>query len=187
MAWVIGSAMPRWRFGLRWRLALGFAVILALALGSVALFTVFAAEREVARVQVEQDRVRANRIVVSLAEFYASNGGWDGAQSFVNRISFQTEREIIVLDTEDLLVADSGLRNGGRRERNGHDRTFFDHRGDPHQPVRPQFFRAHNRRWIGDRLGDGGRPGARRYRPSVPLGFPRRPAARCGTALVPIC
>ena len=36
--------------------------------------------------------MRANRIVVSLAEFYASNGGWDGAQSFVNRISFQTER-----------------------------------------------------------------------------------------------
>ena len=132
--------MSRWRFGLRWRLAQGFAVILALALGSVALFTGFAAEREVARVQVEQDRVRANRIVVSLAEFYASNGGWDGAQSFVNRISFQTEREIIVLDTEDLLVADSGLRNGGRRERNGHDRTFFDHRGDPHQPARPQFF-----------------------------------------------
>ena len=123
--------MPRWRFGLRWRLALGFAAILALALGAVALFTGFAAEREVARVQDEQDRVRAGRIVVALAEFYASNGGWDGAQRFVNRVSFQTEREIVVLDAEDRVVAISDVHDDRRRGRNGHDRYFFD-RGFDH-------------------------------------------------------
>ena len=123
--------MPRWRFGLWWRLALGFAVILALALGSVGLFTGFAAEREVARVQDEQDRVRAGRIVVALAEFYASNGGWDGAQRFVNRVSFQTEREIVVLDAEDRVVAISDVHDDRRRGRDGHDRYFFD-RGFDH-------------------------------------------------------
>ena len=57
--------MFRWRFGLRWRLALGFTVILALTLGSVALFTGKAVDREVARVQAEQDRVRAGQVVAA--------------------------------------------------------------------------------------------------------------------------
>ena len=132
--------MSRWRFGLRWRLALGFAVILALALGSVALFTGFAAQREVARVQVEQDRVRANRVVVALAEFYETNGSWEGAQNFVNRISFQTEREIVVVDVDGQVVADSGLRNDRRRGRDDHDRTFFGRRDGLDHPMPPQYF-----------------------------------------------
>ena len=132
--------MPRWRFGLRWRLALGFAVILALALGSVAAFTGKVAEWEVASVQAEQDRVRAGRIVVALAEFYATNGSWEGVQRFVNRISFQTEREIIVLDTEGRVVADSGFHNGRHRGRDGHDREFSDHDDDPDDDVPPQYF-----------------------------------------------
>lgn len=129
--------MPRLRFGLRWRLALGFAVILALALGSVGLLTGFAAQREVSRVQVEQDRVRASRIVVALAEFYETNGGWNGAQRFVNRISFQTEREIMVLDSEGQVVADSGFHNDRRRGHDDHDRTFSD---DDDDTVPMQYF-----------------------------------------------
>ena len=132
--------MPRWRFGLRWRLALGFAVILALALGSVGLLTSFAAQREVSRVQGEQDRVRASRIVVALAEFHETNGGWNGVQRFVNRISFQTEREIIVLDSEGRVVADSGFHNGRRRRHDGHDRVFSDHDDDRKDAVPPQYF-----------------------------------------------
>lgn len=129
--------MPRWRFGLRWRLALMFAVILALALGSVALFTGKVAEREVTTVQAGQDRVRANRIVVALTEYYETNGSWDGAQSFVRRTSFQAERDIIVLDVEGEVVADSTVRNGRRGGREGPGRSFFDHRD---HPVPPEYF-----------------------------------------------
>ena len=132
--------MPRWRFGLRLKLALGFAVILTLALGSVAVFTGFAAQREVALVQLEQDRVRAGRIVLALAEFYATNGSWEGVQRFVSRISFQTEREIIVLDAEGRVVADSGFHNSRRRGHDGHGRAFSDHDDDPDDTVPPQYF-----------------------------------------------
>ena len=89
--------MPEWKFGLRLRLTLGFAVILALSTGAVAWLTDYAAERAVEQVQREQDRVRANRIVVALADFHDSGGSWRGIQDFVSRVSFQTEREIIVL------------------------------------------------------------------------------------------
>ena len=132
--------MPRWRFGLRWRLALGFAVILALALGSVALFTGKAAEREVARVQAEQDRVRAGRVVVALAEYHRANGSWDGVQEFVRRMSFQTERDIIVLDSEGRRIAESSPPNGRRRGGEGRDRRFFDHADHPDYHVPPEHF-----------------------------------------------
>ena len=132
--------MPRWRFGLRWRLALVFAVILALALGSVALFTGKVAEREVSRVQSEQDLVRANRIVVALAEFYETNGSWEGAQNFVRRTSFQAERDIIVLDAEGRVVADSARRNDRRGNRDGPGRSFFDHLDHRDHPVPPEYF-----------------------------------------------
>ncbi len=132
--------MLRWRFGLRWRLALGFAVILALALGSVAVFTGKVAEREVTSVQAEQDRVRAGRIVVALAEFHATNGGWDGVQRFVDRVSFQTEREIVVIDAHGNVVADSALDHDGPRGRERLGRIFREHGSEHDRPVPPQFF-----------------------------------------------
>ena len=131
--------MPKWRFGLRWRLALGFAVILALTLGSVAVFTGFAAHREVDRVQLEQDHVRANRIIVALAEFHADNQGWEGAQRFVNRMSFQTEREIILLNAEGKVIAEGdphARRRGGHENRR---RTFFGNEDHSRHPIPSQY------------------------------------------------
>ena len=130
--------MSRFRFGLRWRLALGFAVILALALGTVALFTGKVADREVDRVQAEQDRVRARRVMVALAEFHETNGSWDGAQEFVRRMSFQTERDIMVMDVEGRLLAESDPTDG---RRGGRERRFFGHADDEKgRTVPPEFF-----------------------------------------------
>ena len=125
---------------MRWRLALGFAAILALALGSVALFTGKVAEREVARVQADQDRVRASRVVIALAEYHSTNGNWDGVEEFVRRTSFQTERDIIVLDSEGGLVAESSPQNGRRRGGDARDRRFFDHADDSDHSVPPEHF-----------------------------------------------
>ena len=106
------------------RLVLGFAAILALSTGAVALYTGFAAHHEGAHLQSEQDRVRAHRVTVALADFYRSSGGWDGVQNFIDRISYQVEREVVALDAAGNVVGDS--RNarrwrGGRGPRENHD------------------------------------------------------------------
>ena len=133
--------MPRLKFGLQLRLALGFAAILALSTVAVAVFTSKAAEREVEAVQLELDRVRANRIAVALTDHYGSNGSWDGSQALVSRISFQTEREIVVVDPEGNVVADSRLRPPGRRGRDDRGRIFSHHSEDPdHHLPPPQYF-----------------------------------------------
>ena len=109
--------MPKFRFGLQWRLIIAFAAILALSTGSVALFTGYVAHQEVRRIQADQDRVRAIRINLALADFYRANGSWRGANEFVARIGFQMEREIIALDAHDNVVADS--RRHSRPGRDG--------------------------------------------------------------------
>ena len=124
--------MPRLRFGLRLRLALGFAIILAVATGAMAFFTSQAAERAVDTVQIGQDQARANRIVVALAQFHQANGDWHGVQRFVDRSSFQTERDIVVLDADGELVGDSRSQPEGRRRFGDRGRFFFDRHDSEH-------------------------------------------------------
>ena len=121
--------MPRFRFGLRARLATGFAVILLLSTATVALITGYAAQHEVDRVQHEQDRIRSNRIHVALADYYESTDGWEGVDKFVSRISFQSEREIVVMDSAGRIVADSRKWSGKRF-----------HFGDRNRPLPLEYF-----------------------------------------------
>ena len=121
--------MPSFRFGLRARLALGFAVILLLATSTMALFTGYAAQREVAHVQHEQDRVRSNRIHLALADYYQSTGSWQDVDKFVFRISFQSERVIVVADSEGRILADSRKWIERRLSRDAR-----------HRPLPPEYF-----------------------------------------------
>ena len=121
--------MPKLKIGLQLRLILGFAAILALATAGVALFTGYAASQAVNSVQTEQDRVRAKRINVALAEYYAATGGWRDAQDLVDRISFQTERAIVLLDADGHIIATS--REFQPRRGNG-DRWHHDWDDDHH-------------------------------------------------------
>ena len=130
--------MPRWRVGLQLRLILGFAAVLALSMAAASLCTGLAAHREVSRIQDEQDRVRAGRILAALGEYHDASGGWNGAQNFVNRIGFQSEREIVVLDVDGNVVADNRpIRR--RHDDRGH-RVLFN-AGIPRGPLPPpQYF-----------------------------------------------
>lgn len=130
--------MPRWRVGLQLRLILGFAAVLALSMAAASLCTGFAAHSEVSRIQGEQDRVRALRILAALGEYYDASDGWNGVQDFVNRIGFQSEREIVVLDVDGNVVADNRpIRR--RHDDRGH-RVLFN-AGIPRGPLPPsQYF-----------------------------------------------
>lgn len=120
--------MRRLRFGLRARLALGFAVILVLAMSAVAVFTGYVASREVHFVQSEQDRVRSNRVQIALADYYSSNGSWQGVDRFISRIGFQTELAIVVRDSKGDIVGET------------HGRDRRGHRDHHVPPIAAQFF-----------------------------------------------
>ena len=58
-------------------------------------------------------------------------------REFVRRTSFQTERDIIVLDSEGRLIAESSPPDDRQR---GRDRRFFDHEKRLDHPVSPEHF-----------------------------------------------
>ena len=99
--------MARWFFSLQFRLLAGFALALALALGSVSAYIGFAAQREVDKIQSEFDEARVNRVNQTLHQFYSVNGGWTGIQTMIERAGFLSDREIVVVDESGEVVADS--------------------------------------------------------------------------------
>ena len=127
----IRARLP-WRFGLQFRLALGFIAILALATGAVSIFTGYAAQREVDGIQAGQDRARAQRIHRELARYYDRHRSWDGVQEIVERASLLSGREILVVDQQKRVVAYSrgavADRHPGRPERR--HREHFGRAGD---------------------------------------------------------
>ena len=99
--------MGNWFFSLQFRLIAGFALVLALALGSVSLYIGFAAEREVERIQRQTDDARASRIERTLSQFYSANHSWAGLQSMIERAGFLSGREIVVVDEDGRIVGDT--------------------------------------------------------------------------------
>ena len=99
--------MSNWFCTLQFRLILGFAVVLALTLGSVSAYIGYAAHREVEEIQQLQDQARQSRIEQTLSDYYAANGGWEGLQSVIERMGFVAGRRLTVLNDGGVVVGDS--------------------------------------------------------------------------------
>ena len=63
--------MPRWFYGLQFRLVLGFTVVLALALAGVSTYVGIAAENEVERFETKQEEARTARVEQLVTRFYS--------------------------------------------------------------------------------------------------------------------
>ena len=104
--------MGRWIFSLQFRLVLGFALVLALALGSVRAYVGYSADREVDRFERDQEEVRAARMRLLVAQHYLARRGWVDIQRVIEQAGALYGRRIVVTDREGNVVADSqvGIR-----------------------------------------------------------------------------
>ena len=104
--------MSRWFFSLQFRLIVGFALVLALALGSVSVYLRFATQREVERFQQEVEEARAARLERIVSDFYSPRRGWVGLQSVLERAGSLYSWQIVVTDRQGSVVGDSHQRFG---------------------------------------------------------------------------
>ncbi len=109
--------MGRWIFSLQFRLVLGFALVLALALGSVSAYVGYAADREVEQFERDQEEVRAARMRLLVAQHYLARRGWVDIQRVIEQAGALYGRRIVVSDREGNVVADSqiGIRPPHRK------------------------------------------------------------------------
>ncbi len=101
--------MPRWFFSLQFRLMVGFALVLALALGAVSWYIGYQARQEVARIQRDFEEVRKERVHRMVAQFYDARGEWTGLQQVVERAGSLYSRRIVVTDSTGRVVGDTGI------------------------------------------------------------------------------
>ena len=113
--------MPRWFFSLQFRLMVGFALVLALALGAVSLYIGYQARQEVARIQRDFEEVRKERVHRMVAQFYDARGEWTGLQQVVERAGSLCSRRIVVTDSTGRVVGDTRIGLGPRPHRRGRE------------------------------------------------------------------
>ena len=107
--------MRSWFFSLRFRLILGFALVLALALGSVSVYVGLAANREVKQFREDMEEARAVRMEQLVARYYTVRQTWVGLQPALEQASSLYGWRIVVTDMEGNIVGDSHRRFGAPR------------------------------------------------------------------------
>lgn len=109
--------MTRLFVSLQFRLVLGFAVVLALALAGVSLFVGYAAEQEVDRFESSQETARTARVQQVIARAYSDRGDQAQLQVVLEQAGRLAGRRIILRSPNGEIVGDSHLRIDPRRER----------------------------------------------------------------------
>ncbi|MBI2917699.1 MAG: HAMP domain-containing protein [Chloroflexi bacterium] len=97
---------------LQFRLIAGFALVLAMALGTVSLYLGYAAEQETKRYQQDLEEARAARIERLAAQYYSARAEWPGLQPALEQAGSLYGWRIQVRDPEGRVVGDSHLRSG---------------------------------------------------------------------------
>ena len=109
-------------FSLQLRLIIGFAAILALALGSVSYYVGQAAEREAESMQTRRNEIRRARIERLVSRNYSLEFQWEKIQPALEQAGRVSGRRIVVTNQHGDIVGDSHKRFGVPWRR--HDKTI---------------------------------------------------------------
>ena len=117
--------MHNWFFSLQFRLIAGFALVLALALGSVSFYVGLATEREVEAFENQRNEVNQARVHQLVSRFYSEGHGWAELQTALERAGPLSGRRIVVRDPAGRVVGDSRKRFGELGQRSQARGRFF--------------------------------------------------------------
>ena len=109
--------MTRLFYSLQFRLVLGFALVLALALASVSFYVGYAAEQEVGRFENRRETAITARVQQVMARMYSDRRNPAQVQAVLEQAGRLSGRRIILQDPNGEVVGDSHLRIDPRRQR----------------------------------------------------------------------
>jgi len=92
---------------LRFRIMLAFSLVILVTVGTVFFFFSQTTKGEITRFEERVERTLATRMAAELTHYYRLQGSWEGIQPFVEQWGTLSERRIILVDTEGIVVADS--------------------------------------------------------------------------------
>jgi len=109
--------MTRLFYSLQFRLVLGFALVLALALASVSFYVGYAAEQEVGRFENRRETAITARIQQVMARMYSDRRNPAQVQAVLEQAGRLSGRRIILQDPNGEVAGDSHLRIDSKQQR----------------------------------------------------------------------
>ena len=94
-------------YSIRWKLLVGFILIVAVAIGTVAFVANRSATQEFDRYITQDQALKYQRLSLMLSSYYEQTGSWEGAQKLIDRISKTYQNRIVLTNYEGSVVADT--------------------------------------------------------------------------------
>jgi signal transduction histidine kinase len=95
------------RHKLLFRFLLAFAIVIVVTIGSIFFFLYQTTRSEISRSEERMANMQASRIEFELSRYYQLQWSWEGIQPFVEQWGNLYGWQIILTDTQEVVVADS--------------------------------------------------------------------------------
>ena len=99
--------MFSWIFSLQGRLTVGFAVVLALSIASVSLYSAYATRIETERFAAEIESARAERAEQLVRDTFEANQDWNEVQYAIQQVGNLYGWRVVLENESGMVVADS--------------------------------------------------------------------------------
>jgi signal transduction histidine kinase len=91
----------------QFRLLIFFILVILVAIGTTALFSLFTLRGSVQQYQAEVNEVQLVRTQRTLMRYYTDNNGWNGVQPVIEQLGSLLERRLILTNDVGIVIADS--------------------------------------------------------------------------------
>jgi signal transduction histidine kinase len=86
---------------------IGFILIVALAIGTIAIVATRTATREFDRYITQDQALKYQRLALILSSYYEETGSWDGVQKLIEKIKKTYNSQIVLANEEGTIVGDT--------------------------------------------------------------------------------
>ncbi len=94
-------------YSIRWKMLVGFILIVALSIGTVAFVANRATKREFDRYITQDQALKYQRLALILSSYYEETGSWKGVQKLIDKIKKTYQSRIVLANDEGTIVGDT--------------------------------------------------------------------------------
>lgn len=100
-------------YSLRWKLLVGFILVVSLAIGTVGFVATRTTRREFDRYISQDKALKYQRLALTLSSYYEETGGWQGVQKLIDKIKKTYNSQIVLANLQGRVISDSSGRLTG--------------------------------------------------------------------------
>ncbi|MBS3788585.1 HAMP domain-containing protein [Candidatus Bipolaricaulota bacterium] len=94
-------------YSLRWKLLVGFILVVSLAIGTVGFIATRTTKREFDRYISQDKALKYQRLALTLSSYYEETGSWKGVQNLIDKIKQTYNTQIVLTDPKGAVITDS--------------------------------------------------------------------------------